>query len=1201
MFRHHLFMVTFLVVNATNATYAADVYDSPEAAKADPDFQRQGEYKKDGSGIQVVAQGEGNFTVVIYTGGLPGDGWNGRDKQNIEANADDVADLTEGYQRIERQSPTIGAAPPEGAVVLFDGTQISVDEHWEKGARLTDDGLLMEGITSKDKFQDFRIHAEFRTPFMPKARGQGRGNSGLYYQGRYETQILDSFGLEGKDNETGGIYEIQSPNLNMCFPPLTWQTYDAEFKAARFENGEKVSNATLTVRLNGVTVHSSVELPRGTRAAPVKEGPEPGPIYFQNHGNPVRFRNIWVQPLNHEKEARRPLIPGFERFHASDQTQAIASGQLLLGELNCLSCHSASDTLKTHVLTKTAPILTKAGNRLHADYVWNFIQDPHGVKPGTTMPSLLDRMPEPERKAAATAIASFLSTTGAFKNQSSNKGSIKNGERLFHEIGCIACHAPRNGTPTNPNTSVPLVGLGEKYALTGLEAFLKKPHDVRPSGRMPGFNLDDNQTRDLAHFLVGPIVIEAGEPNVKYSVFNKGFSEVPDLGTLTPDSTGFTSGLDISVANRAQDFSVRFEAYLKVDKTGQYRFHLGSDDGSFLYIDGEEVVDADGVHPHTTKTGRIKLTTGVHKIVVDYSEVGGEESLALEFEGPDVSRQPIDAWLTQNADGSPMKPTITKSENANASSDTYVFDGALVETGQKLFGSLGCAKCHELKRDGTPVEFAAQVPAIADCSPGKGCLAETKMDRVPDYELNRQQIDSINAVLTSATETTAAQPDETIVHAMKAFNCYGCHQRGSIGGPEADRNTQFISRIPEMGDEGRLPPPLNGVGDKLKETWLKDVLNNGAKNRPYMLTQMPAFGSAAGHLVNAFIEIDLAEPSKLAALDDADHRIKANGRKLVGSEGLSCIKCHTFGKYKSAGIQALDLQTMTKRINEDWFHRYLPKPEALRPGTRMPTAFPNGKSVATEIYDGDPGQQISAIWRYLSDADKAKVPDGVLGGMIELKPNTTPIIYRNFIEGLTPRGIAVGYPEGANIAWDADTMSLAMIWHGRFIDSSLHWEGRGQGRQQPLGDHAIKFDQTVPVAVLESASSPWPTESPKQLGYRFLGYRLDANGRPAFRYRSAEFEVNDKLTPVPQKPDAALQRTLNISAAASVSSLYVRAAVGRVITKQDDGSYLIDNAIRMRTQSSGLPVLRQSGDKSELLVPVSVTNGTAEVVQEISW
>ena len=88
---------------------------------------------------------------------------------------------------------------------------------------------------------------------------------------------------------------------------------------------------------------------------------------------------------------------------------------------------------------------------------------------------------------------------------------------------------------------------------------------------------------------------------------------------------------------------------------------------------------------------------------------------------------------------------------------------------------------------------------------------------------------------------------------------------------------------------------------------------------------------------------------------------------------------------------------------------------------------------------------------------------------------------------------------------------------------------------------------------------------------------------------------------MPQKPDAALQRTLNISAAASVSSLYVRAAVGRVITKQDDGSYLIDNAIRMRTQSSGLPVLRQSGDKSELLVPVSVTNGTAEVVQEISW
>jgi len=1194
-------MVTVLVFAVVRPAWSADVYDDPEKAKEDPDFLLQGEYEKDGGGIQVVAQAEGNFWVVIYKDGLPGVGWNGRDRQTVEADRNDVTDLVEGYRKVERKSPTLGATAPVGAVVLFDGTKESVERHWQAGARLTDDGLLMQGVTSTDVFQDFRIHAEFRTPFMPKARGQGRGNSGLYYQGRYETQILDSFGLEGKDNETGGIYEIRSPDLNMCLPPLTWQTYDAEFRAARFEDGKKVANATLTVRLNGITVHSSIELPRGTRAAPVAEGPEAGPIYFQDHGNPVRFRNIWVLPVDAQKEARRPIVPGFERFHAFDPTNAVAGGQLLLGELNCLSCHNAADGFKSNVLTKTAPVLTNVGSRLRSDYIWKFIQDPHGVKPGTTMPSLLDRVPEEERKAAATALASFLSTTGSFKDQGTNRGFANSGDRMFHEIGCIACHAPRNGKAANPATSIPLVALGEKYAVSGLEAFLKNPHEVRPSGRMPGFDLQDNQARDLAHFLVGPLTVERGEPNVKYSVFNQGFGEIPDLGTMKAESTGQTSGLDISVASKDNDFSIRFESYFNVDKAGNYRFHLGSDDGSLLFIDGDSIVDVDGIHPHTTKTGAKNLTKGVHRLVVDYSEVGGEESLSLELEGPGISRQPISAWLTLNEDGSPAKAKVTEELTDAAAIDEFMFDSELVEMGQKLFGSLGCAKCHELKRDGESTPFSSPLPAIAGSASGKGCLAEVVPLNAPNYELNNEQIASLNVALSVGTSISELTAVEKISHTMKAFNCYGCHQRDGLGGPEPDRNLQFISQIPEMGDEGRVPPRLDGVGDKLKKAWLRNVLLNGANNRPYMLTRMPKFGQAAEHLVDAFVQTDLKQNSELVRMDDVDHRIKANGRKLVGSQGLSCIKCHTFGKYKSAGIQALDLQTMSARINEGWFHRYLPLPDALRPGTRMPTAFPNGKSVVPEIYDGDPARQVAAIWMYLSDGDKAKVPDGVLGGMIELKPDDRPVIYRNFIEGLTPRGIAVGYPEGANMAWDADTMSLALIWHGRFIDSSLHWEGRGQGKQQPLGDHTLRLDQTVPVAVLESASAAWPTQSPKEIGYRFQGYRLDVRGRPEFRYRTEDFVVNELITAVAQKPDAGFERRIRISATVTINKLFVRAAVGNEIQKSDDGTYLVDNAIRTRIRSTAEPVLRQSAGKWELLVPVSLSGGTAEVVQDIVW
>jgi hypothetical protein len=130
---------------------------------------------------------------------------------------------------------------------------------------------------------------------MPKASGQGRGNSGVYLQNRYEVQVLDSFGLKGENNEAGGIYSKHKPRVNMAFPPLTWQTYDIDFMAARWDaEGEKTANARITVRHNGVLVQDNVEIDKETTSAGMKDGPGPGPIQLQNHGNPVAYRNIWI-------------------------------------------------------------------------------------------------------------------------------------------------------------------------------------------------------------------------------------------------------------------------------------------------------------------------------------------------------------------------------------------------------------------------------------------------------------------------------------------------------------------------------------------------------------------------------------------------------------------------------------------------------------------------------------------------------------------------------------------------------------------------------------------------------------------------------------------------------------------------------------------------------------------------------------------
>ena len=288
--------------------------DYETAKKEDPDFSIQGEYGsgKDGKGVHVFALGEGKFDAYLLEGGLPGDGWD-KSKSKIKISGKTEGDVTKfsgkdysaeikGYEitvkkgddsytlkRVERKSPTLGKKAPDGAVVLFDGTNV---DQWEKGKLVN--GLLQHGTMSKPKFQSYHLHLEFQTPYRPSARGQGRGNSGVYHQARYETQVLDSFALEGKMNETGGIYSIAAPKLNACLPPLSWQTYDVDFTTAVFENGKKVKSARMTVRLNGVLVQDDVELTKSTTASKLKEGPEPGPIYLQNHGNPVFYRNIWV-------------------------------------------------------------------------------------------------------------------------------------------------------------------------------------------------------------------------------------------------------------------------------------------------------------------------------------------------------------------------------------------------------------------------------------------------------------------------------------------------------------------------------------------------------------------------------------------------------------------------------------------------------------------------------------------------------------------------------------------------------------------------------------------------------------------------------------------------------------------------------------------------------------------------------------------
>ena len=288
--------------------------------KAGPDFRIQGEYQGEKLGAQVVALGDGKFDVYFLGGGLPGAGWDQKTRTKVPAQTEGekvtiagdawngrIADGTlaaksaDGasatLRKVERKSPTLGAKPPAGAIVLFDGT--NADEFKARNGKEIQvaNGCLNTwgtgGLDTKRKLGSVKLHVEFMLSYMPYARGQGRSNSGVYLCGRHEIQVLDSFGLEGRDNECGGLYSVRRPGVNMCLPPLSWQTYDIEYRLAGGGSGAK-----MTALHNGVKIQEDAEFKNKTTAAPNNDPPDtPGSLHLQDHGNPVLYRNLWAVEL----------------------------------------------------------------------------------------------------------------------------------------------------------------------------------------------------------------------------------------------------------------------------------------------------------------------------------------------------------------------------------------------------------------------------------------------------------------------------------------------------------------------------------------------------------------------------------------------------------------------------------------------------------------------------------------------------------------------------------------------------------------------------------------------------------------------------------------------------------------------------------------------------------------------------------------
>jgi hypothetical protein len=333
----------------------------------------------------------------------------------------------------------------------------------------------------------------------------------------------------------------------------------------------------------------------------------------------------------------------------------------------------------------------------------------------------------------------------------------------------------------------------------------------------------------------------------------------------------------------------------------------------------------------------------------------------------------------------------------------------------------------------------------------------------------------------------------------------------------------------------------------------------------------------------------------------------------MGVNGLGCITCHKLNGHDALGIPGLDLATVPDRLRRAWFDQYLREPARFRPGTRMPSFWPDGEPTNREIGFGSGAartrRQINSIWVYLSSLDQNPLPEGLADSdQFVLRPTEEgePIVVRAFMKNVGMHAIAIGYPEEIHTAFDAQRMRFALAWRGRFLDAEGVWWKRRVEMLEPLGEDVIALSSGAPFARLPDSKASWPEAEDHRSDYRFDGYRLDQNGVPTFLYRYQDIQIADRL--VPNASSDGFRRIIELSdteaSGEARKTLWFRAAAGDSVRRASDRRWVVDDRRTIHWTAPGeahLRILDENG-RAELRVPVEFDGkGTARIEMELTW
>ena len=783
----------------------------------------------------------------------------------------------------------------------------------------------------------------------------------------------------------------------------------------------------------------------------------------------------------------------------------------------------------------------------------------------TTEPSNESPTPTPIQQGNATAMVAGFERFG-------RHGEIPQqvaGELLISELNCTACHASDDPLLA-PKRGPRLTGAGNRLQADWVRKFLSAPHVQKPGATMP-FLIDSipasqrNEAIDSIAAFLGTQI----EP----------FAEIK-AGGASPVVHEFWKHGDASRGERLYHSIGCVACHDPDPEYETVESKPSAIDQLIKQLDPEEIEDL-GLVSEARSVPSVPHSDLDHKYTA--------QSLAMLIFDPAKTRpgSRMPSLRLSPAESADIAAYLLGESPVDPGDITAVqADPSKVLAGKAWFEKLRCAACHDVKGN----QSKRQAMSLSKLNPEatQSCLQHNDPS-MPRYNLDAQQRTAIRAALTNQTADARTASDEIQLR-MLQLNCYGCHRRDLIGGVGRFRKPYFETQgHVDLGDEGKLPPTLTGVGRKLLPKALAGVFHpKTSAYRYYMTARMPTYSAQiVDSLVKKFPVADQVDRSS-----EIDVFVKPDLERQVGRDLINtgCVGCHSFRGEYLPGVVGIDLKGITNRVHPRWFHDFILNPGEIKQRTRMPTYFPDGKSNRADLLDGDVDRQIAAIWAYLKKIDDEPLPekiDQARSANYVLAPKESPVVIRTFMEQAGTHAIAVGFPAGAHYAFDSEHLRLAIAWQGRFLDARGTWFERFAPNAEPLGDHVVTFP-TGTVLHCDEAST-----------WQFQGYRLDSDRVPTLMYRLGACSLQDTIKAIgPSK----LRRTIIAEATESQVDAIWQLHRGQQLKNSGELSFSDAQglSVTLVEPTSVKPRIIRSDDQSNWQLPMQI-KGQVRIVLEYNW